>query len=217
MLRCQYCHNPDSRPIESGREMTVDEVMAEVVKYRSYMEASGGGITISGGEPLWQPEFVAEVCRRCQELGIHTALDTSGYPKFSEAQRVLEHVDLVLLDIKAFDPDIYHNVTGVSLTPTLTFAEYLKEIHKPTWVRFVLVPGLTDDFANVDGLARYVANLDNVELVEVLPFHQMGASKWEELNISYPLRDRPSATEEQVRWVEDIFRQYGLKLHSDRA
>ena len=216
LLRCQYCHNPDSRVIESGWEMTVDEVMAEIEKYRSYMTCSDGGVTISGGEPLLQPEFVGEVFRRCRERGIHTALDTSGYPKFEAAKRVVEHVDLVLLDIKSFDPELYHRVTSVALAPTLRFARYLEEIGKPTWIRFVLVPGLTDVPENVEAIARFAAGLTCVELVEVLPFHQMGRSKWEELGETYPLRDTPPATEEQKRWAEDIFRRHGLQVHSDR-
>jgi pyruvate formate lyase activating enzyme len=212
LLRCQYCHNPDSRELHAGTEITVSEIIAEIEKYRSYMNASGGGLTITGGEPLLQPEFVGQVFRRCQELGIHTALDTSGYPKFEEAQKVLEFVDLVLLDIKSFDPQTYHEVTHVELEPTLRFARYLQQIKKPTWVRFVLVPNLTDDSQNVEGLAQFVASLDCVEKVEILPFHQMGKYKWEQLGLDYKLKDTEPPTPEQIKAVTDIFKKYGLKV-----
>lgn len=212
LLRCQYCHNPDSRDLHSGTEVTVDSLVAEIQKYRSYMNASGGGLTITGGEPLLQPEFVGEIFRRCQELKIHTALDTSGYPKFEQAKEVLKYVDLVLLDIKSFDPKIYHDVTHVELEPTLRFARYLNEIKKPTWVRFVLVPNLTDAPHNVEGLAQFVAGLDCVEKVELLPFHQMGKYKWEQMGLNYPLKDTEPPTDEKIAEVRGIFEKYGLRV-----
>ena len=144
-LRCLYCSNPDCRYLEHGKQVTVDELIVEIQKYTSYMKASGGGVTISGGEPLFQPEFVREIFRRCKELGIHTALDTSGFCNLETAKSVLEFVDLVLLDIKSFDPATYTKVTQVDIKPTLILAKYLSEINKPAWIRFVLVPDLTDD------------------------------------------------------------------------
>lgn len=212
LLRCQYCHNPDTRNPCAGKEVTVDELIAEIQKYRSYMRFSGGGVTISGGEPLLQPEFVREIFRRCQELGIHTALDTSGFPDFNASIPVLDYVDLVLLDIKSFNPEIYHNVTSVSIEPTLRFARHLNEIKKPTWIRFVLVPNLTDDPENVEGLAKFVSTLDCVEKVEVLPFHKMGEYKWEQMGYEYKLKNTESPTLEQVEWVMNTFRKYGVKV-----
>jgi len=211
-LRCLYCHNPDCRHIEDGKEVTVDELIAEIQKYRSYMRFSGGGVTVTGGEPLMQPEFVQEIFRRCQEVGIHTALDTSGYVNLMVAKTVLDYVDLVLLDIKSFDPEIYVKVTNVSLEPTLRFAKYLSEINKPTWIRFVLVPNLTDSLHNVEGLAKFVSTLDNVEKVEVLPFHQMGEYKWEQLGYDYKLKDTPPPSPELVQQFMDIFRSQGLTV-----
>ena len=168
--------------------------MEEIQRYRSYLRQ--GGVTVTGGEPLMQPEFVAEIFRRCREIGLHTALDTSGYVPIAAAESVLEQVDLVLLDIKSYDPDLYRYVTQVTLEPTLRFAQYLSKIHKPTWVRFVLVPGLTDPTENVEGLAQFVATLGNVERVEVLPFHQMGAYKWAQMGHDYALKDtRPPSSE----------------------
>ncbi|MEM9809311.1 MAG: pyruvate formate-lyase-activating protein, partial [Cyanobacteria bacterium P01_D01_bin.56] len=143
-LRCLYCHNPDCRTVEGGHTVTIDELLADIVRYRTYLDMSGGGVTVTGGEPLMQPEFVAELLRCCQAEGLHTALDTSGFSDLRAAQQVLPHTDLVLLDIKSFEPNLYHRVTHVSQEPTLRLANYLKEIAKPTWIRFVLVPGLTD-------------------------------------------------------------------------
>ncbi|MCS6814192.1 MAG: pyruvate formate-lyase-activating protein [Cyanobacteria bacterium] len=207
-LRCLYCHNPDCRNYHEGREVTVEEIMAEIRKYRSFLRH--GGVTISGGEPLMQPTFVAEILRQCQAMGLHTALDTSGYVVLEAAKPVVAHTDLVLLDIKSYDPDRYRQVTSVSLEPTLTFARYLADIHKPTWIRFVLVPGLTDPESNVTGLADFVATLPNVERVEVLPFHKMGEYKWEQLGLPYTLHDTQPPTPEQVAAVKQIFADRGL-------
>ena len=207
-LRCLYCHNPDCRHFQDGQEITVDELMIDIQKYRSYMDSSGGGVTISGGEPLMQPEFIQEIFRRCQEIGIHTALDTSGYVQLEVAKPVLEYVDLVLLDIKSFDRQIYQKVTGVSIEPTLNFARYLNQINKPTWIRFVLVPNLTDPVDNIRGLAQFIASLTNVERLEILPFHKMGEYKWEQLGYQYQLKDTLPPSPELVATTKEIFSQY---------
>ncbi|WP_041933646.1 pyruvate formate-lyase-activating protein [Gloeothece verrucosa] len=209
-LKCLYCHNPDCRHLSDGKKIQVEELITEIQKYRSYFQFSGGGVTVTGGEPLMQPEFVEELCRRCQEIGIHTVLDTSGYVNLNIAKPVLDYVDLVLLDIKSFDPAIYRHLTSVSLEPTLKLARYLSDIKKPVWIRFVLVPHLTDLEHNVEGLAQFVSTLDNVEKVEVLPFHKMGEYKWEQLGYDYQLKDTPAATFEQVQAVIQVFRKYGL-------
>lgn len=212
LLRCLYCHNPDTRDPNAGQEMTVDELMDDIQHYQSYLTYSGGGVTMTGGEPLLQPEFVREVFRRCYALGIHTALDTSGFPDLEAAKPVLDYTDLVLLDIKSFDPDIYHRVTNVAIAPTLHFARYLSDIHKPSWIRFVLVPGLTDDPANIEGLAQFIATLNAVEKVEVLPFHKMGEFKWRELGFPYLLGDTNPPTPEQIDTVKQCFRDHGLNV-----
>jgi len=209
-LRCLYCHNPDSRSIEDGESISVDELMAEIEKYRSYFQFSGGGVTVTGGEPFMQPEFVKEIFKRCHQLGIHTALDTSGYVRLNQAKPVLEYTDLVLLDIKSFDPKIYHEVTKVSIEPTLDFARYLNEIHKPTWIRFVLVPDLTDGIENVTGLAQFIENFDNVEQVEVLPFHKLGEYKWEQLGYDYELKTTEPPSEELLERTINIFKSHNL-------
>jgi pyruvate formate lyase activating enzyme len=210
LLRCQYCHNPDTRALDGGKRVTVDELIEEIKKYRTYMQASGGGVTISGGEPLLQPQFVREIFRQCQALGIHTTLDTSGFPDFARSQPVLDHTDLVLLDLKSSDPETYHKVTNVSIVPTLYFAKHLSAINKPTWVRFVLVPGLTDDPDNIRGIAQFVATLRSVEKIEILPFHQMGKYKWKAMGYKYLLEDTPTPTPEQIQQAVDIFSSYGL-------
>ena len=211
-LRCLYCHNPDAQGLCEGREMTVEALMAEISKYRSYMKFTGGGVTITGGEPLMQRDFVSEVFRRCQALGIHTTLDTSGFASQSVAATVLEHVDLAMLCIKAFDEDTHTRLTGVPREPSLRFAEYLHSIHKPTWIRFVLVPGITDSVANVEGLAQFLAPMGNIEKVEILPFHKLGEFKWERLGLDYALKDTPSPTAAQVQQVAEVFRRYHLNV-----
>jgi pyruvate formate lyase activating enzyme len=156
---------------------------------------------------LMQPYFVREILRRCQELGIHTALDTSGYAQLQTSEEVVDFADLVLLDIKSFDPEIYTKVTNVSIEPTLKLARYLSDIGKPVWIRFVLVPNLTDAPHNVAGLADFVSTLNNVQRVEVLPFHKMGEYKWEQLGYDYTLKQTPVPSPEQIQQVVDVFKQ----------
>lgn len=210
-LRCLYCSNPDCRYIENGQKITVDGLIEEIQKYTSYMKASGGGVTVTGGEPLYQPHFVTEIFKRCKALGIHTALDTSGYCDLPVAMPVIAQADLVLLDIKSFDREIYTKLTSVALEPTLAIAQYLSEIGKPTWIRFVLVPGLTDVPRNVEGLANFIATLKNVKRVEILPFHKMGEYKWEQLGYDYRLKETPPPTAEQVQATGEIFRSRGIE------
>ena len=212
-LRCLYCHNPDCRHIEDGKEVTVEELITEIQKYRSYMRFSGGGVTVTGGEPLMQPQFVAEIFKQCQALGIHTALDTSGYVQREAAEPVLDYTDLVLLDIKSYKPDIYRTVTHVSVEPTLQFARYLSKINKPAWIRFVLVPNLTDPVDNIKKLAEFVSSLHNVEKLEVLPFHQMGEYKWQQLGYDYQLKETQPPTPELIASTIDIFQSYGIKVN----
>ncbi|HEY9848827.1 MAG TPA: pyruvate formate-lyase-activating protein [Leptolyngbyaceae cyanobacterium] len=213
-LRCLYCHNPDCRNLTEGKQVSVDELIENIQRYKSYMRFSGGGVTVSGGEPLMQPQFVREIFKRCQKLGIHTALDTSGYVDLEAAKPVLEYTDLVLLDIKSFNPEVYLKVTHVSLEPTLKLARYLSEIKKPTWIRFVLVPDLTDEPANVEGLANFISTLGNVEKVEVMPFHKMGEYKWEQLGLEYQLKDTQPPTPEVLQRTLDIFKKHGLVVVS---
>ncbi|MBB3210321.1 pyruvate formate lyase activating enzyme [Rhodopirellula rubra] len=210
-LRCLYCHNPDAQGKPHGEIRTSESVIKEVLRYRNFIRR--GGITISGGEPMMQNEFVHDVFRRAKAEGIHTALDTSGFLGHRASDAMLESVDLVLLDIKGSDPKTYRETTGVALQPTLDFARRLSDLGKSMWIRFVLVPGLTDDETNVRGVAKFVAGLKSVERVEVLPFHKLGESKYEQLGMRYQLGDTPAPTSGQVARCREIFSTEGVTTH----
>lgn len=211
-LRCLYCHNPDTMEMRRGEPVLADEVLGRLARYRPIFRTTGGGLTISGGEPLMQPAFVRRLLRGAKELGIHTAIDTSGFLGASCSDEMLDDIDLVLLDVKSGLPETYRRVTGRDLQPTLDFGARLAERGTEIWVRFVLVPGLTDEVANVAAVADYVATLSTVTRVEVLPFHQMGRDKWASLGMTYELDDTPAPTPELVERVRDQFRQRGLQV-----
>jgi pyruvate formate lyase activating enzyme len=210
-LRCLYCANPDTWHMRDGKPTTVDEVMAEIGKYRPFLTTARGGVTLTGGEALLQPAFTAAVFRRCKELGLHTALDTSGFLGARATDELLADTDLVLLDIKSFDVGTYRKLTGGDLSPTLTFATRLDRLGVPVWIRYVLVPGWTDDPAAVDGLGAFLAGLGNVDRVDVLPFHKLGAHKYDALGIPFPLRDTPGPHPDLTERVREQFREHGLR------
>lgn len=219
-LQCLYCHNPDTLQMKDGQPVTSDELLRRIARYAGIFRATGGGITLSGGEVLMQPAFAARILRGAKELGIHTALDTSGFLGAAATDDMLADVDLVLLDVKSGDPDTYRRVTGRELEPTLDFGRRLAEMpHGPeVWIRFVLVPGLTDDARNVERVAAYAASLneimpDTVTRVEVLPFHQMGRDKWAALGRDYPLADTEPPTPELTERVRAQFRAHGLTTY----
>ena len=208
-LRCLYCHNVDTWDLKNKKYMlTAEETMHEISKVRGFIKS--GGITVSGGEPLLQPEFILELFKLCKKEKIHTAVDTSGYLLNDRIKEVLELTDLVLLDIKHIDPDKYQALTSVELKPTLEFMEYLSKINKPVWLRYVLVPGYTDNEKDLKAWAKYVSNFKNIERVDILPFHQMASYKWEGLGRSYELKDTPALSKEEVKRAEEIFRSFGL-------
>ncbi|WP_246264618.1 pyruvate formate-lyase-activating protein [Acrocarpospora pleiomorpha] len=209
-LRCLYCQNPETWRMRDGRRVTTDEVMAEVGKYRRFIAVAGGGVTVSGGEPLLQHRFTADLLRRCHEIGLHTALDTSGFLGDRATDSLLADTDLVLLDIKSADPKAYRDLTGVELEPTLRFARRLAELGRPTWIRFVLVPGLTDDPAHVDALAAFIADLGNVDHVDVLPFHRMAIEKYERLGLAFPLAHVQPPDQALLDRVHAQFRAHGV-------
>ena len=212
-LRCQYCQNPDMWTLRNGRRVTVGRMFDEVAKYASFIRTAHGGITVSGGEPMLQIRFLHALLRRCkQDLGLHTAVDTSGFLGARASEDFLDQVDLFLLDIKAGDEELYRLVTSAELAPTLRFARRLSDRGNRMWVRYVLVPGLTDAAGDVEKVARFTSTLAHVERVEVLPFHQLGAGKWADLQLSYQLADVPPAAPELVRRVEDQFRAHGLTV-----
>lgn len=210
-LRCRYCPKPETWYMSDGHRVTVDDVVAEVAKCRTSLVASGGGVTLGGGEPLLQPAFTGEVLRRCKELGLHTALDTSGCLGYRADDSLLAATDLALLHVKAFDPVVHQRLTGGELAPTLHFARRLEALGKRVWVRYVLVPGWTDNDEHVDGLAIFLAGLGVVERVDVLPFHKTGAVKYRALGLPFPLADTPAPSAEFTESVRDRFRSRGLR------
>lgn len=209
-LRCLFCHNPDTWRMRDGKAVELDTLVARLARYRGVFEATGGGLTVSGGEPLQQPVFLARLLRAAKELGIHTAVDTSGFLGAACTDEMLDDIDLVLLDVKSGDPDTYRRVTGRALAPTLDFSRRLAARGVETWVRFVLVPGLTDDVENVELVAEHVASLATVSRVEVLPFHQMGRDKWASLGVPYELEETEPPSPELVERVRGQFRARGL-------
>lgn len=211
-LKCLYCHNADTRNIHGGYETTAAEVFDEIRKYKTFMKASGGGVTLTGGEPLLQPDFTAELLHLCKNEGIHTAIDTSGRPRLERVKLALDLADLILLDIKSYDPEIYQKVTSAPIEPTLDMARYLSESGKKMWIRFVLVPSLTDAPHNVEGVAKFTSELKTVERVQILPFHKMGEYKWESLGMKYELRDFTPPSIELLDSVKAKFRSYGLEV-----
>ena len=208
-LRCQYCHNPDTWQVDTGMEYTPQQLMDEIIKYKSYINYSKGGVTFTGGEPLFQADFLLEVSKLCKKEGISIALDTSGYILTDKVKELLEYIDIVLLDIKSGDPNIYKEVTGVSLSPTLKFLDYLKEKDKDTWVRFVLVPQLTDDIDSIKKLSDYLDDYPNVKKIELLGFHKMGEYKWEELGYEYKLAETMEPSKDQLLKVKKILESNG--------
>lgn len=207
-LNCLYCHNPDTRMLGGGRLMSVAEVMAEIQSYRAFIR--NGGVTLSGGEPLLQPEFALAVVEACRTMGVHTALDTAGAVPLELSRRVIDATDLILLDIKSIDPQICQELTGDTHWNTLATLEYCEEHHKPVWVRHVLVPGYTLDERQLNDLADYVMRFTCVTKVELLPYHKLGEYKWEQLGLPYALAGVEPPSEEQVNRAKDIFRRRGL-------
>lgn len=213
-LRCLYCHSPDTWYRRSGQPMTADELMAEILRYERFIKVARGGVTLSGGEALQQPDFVREIFTRCHERGLHTALDTSGALGVKADDALLDVTDLVLLDVKSGDEETYHRVTRTgTLEPTVTFAHRLAGRGIPIWIRFVLVPGLTDAEENVESVASVAASIPTVERVEVLPFHRLGAAKYAALNLPFPLADTAAPSAELLDRVHAQFRAHGLTVH----
>lgn len=210
-LRCQYCHNPDTWHMKHGVRVTAERVITRLGHFAPALRAMQGGLTISGGEVLVQTAFTERILRAAKSMGLHTAIETSGYLGVRTSDSYLQQLDLVLLDVKSGDPETYRRVTQHDLEPTLRFAERLAAINKPVWVRFTLVPGLTDDPANVAAVAKWVAPMKNVEWVEVLPFHQLGSFKWKALSLEYTLADTPPAAPELVARVVGQLQDAGCR------
>ena len=211
MWRCLYCHNPDTWTMTNGMPVTVARATEELRKYRHGLKVMGGGFTLSGGEPLMQARFAVKLFIAARGMGIHSTLDTNGYYGARLTDDELDLIDLVMLDMKAWDPERHKRVTGMDVAPTLEFARRLGARKKPMWVRYVLVPGLTDDADDIARIAAFAAGLGNVERVDVLPFHQMGRYKWQKLGIPYTLDETAPPSPELVERTLAIFREQGLK------
>lgn len=212
-FRCLYCHNPDTWNITNGTPVTVGRAIEELRKYRRGLRVMSGGFTLSGGEPLMQDRFAMKLLAAAHAMGIHTALDTNGSLGDRVSDTELENIDLVLLDIKGWDRNRHNTLTGADINPVLEFARRLSARKRPIWLRFVLVPGVTDDREDVSHIAKFAASLGTVERVDVLPFHQMGRFKWKELKLDYALDDIQPPTRQAVVTACERFRAEGLEAY----
>ena len=211
--RCRYCHNPDTWSMINGLAVPLDRAVEELRKYRRGLQVMSGGFTLSGGEPLLQDRFAVRLFAAAKALGIHTAIEANGHLGERLSDDELKQIDLFLLDIKTWDAKRHEQLTGKNNGPTLDFARRLAARRRPIWVRFVLVPGLTDDQENVARIAEFAAGLGVVERIDVLPFHQMGRFKWEKLGIDYTLDDVVPPSRELVEATCQVFREQGLTAY----
>ena len=211
-LRCQYCHNPDTWKLKEGKKVTVSELMKKIKKIKPYIERSGGGLTISGGEPTMQPEFTLELLKAASREGIHTAIDTSGFVDKDTFKKFLPYLDLVLLDIKALSDSTHQELTGVSNQKTLKIVEFLEENEQPYWVRHVVVPGFTDKLADIKKLAEYLEDKKQLKKVELLPYHELGKHKWENLDLEYKLAAVDPPSERKMAKLNAVFKNYKINI-----
>jgi pyruvate formate lyase activating enzyme len=212
-FRCLYCHNPDTWNMMNGMAVPLERAVGELSRYRQALKIMSGGFTLSGGEPLMQDRFAVKLMSAAKALKIHTALDTNGFLGERLSDEELEQIDLVLLDIKAWDNARHLHLTGKDIGPTLNFARRLARRERAIWLRYVLVPGLTDDQNEIDQIAAFAAELGNVRRVDVLPFHQMGRYKWERLGLNYTLNDVQPPANELVNRAVEQFRAVGLTAY----
>ena len=202
-MRCRYCHNPDTWKMDGGDEVTADEILKRALRFKPYW-GKGGGITISGGEPLLQIDFVIELFKKAKELGINTCIDTAGNPFtkeepfFSKFEELMKYTDLLLLDLKEINPARHKDLTGFDNSNIIEMAKYLSEINKPVWIRHVLVPEHSDFDEDLDALGDFIDTLSNVDRVEILPYHTLGKFKWENLGIPYTLESISPPSAERI-------------------
>lgn len=207
-MRCRFCHNPDTWSGE-GKLWTAEDLYRHVRRYKPYWK-NNGGVTVSGGEPLLQMEFVTEFFRLCKEEGFHTTLDTAGEPFSEEADyltrfdALMSVTDLVMLDLKMMDEEGHRDLTGVGNSNILRMAQYLADHGKAMWIRHVLVPGLTDDEEDLKRMDAFIRTLPTVERVEVLPYHTLGTVKWKELGLAYSLEGVLPPTQEQLQRAGEL-------------
>jgi len=212
-FRCLYCHNPDTWTMTNGIPVTLTKAVDEIRKYRAGLRVMSGGFTLSGGEPLLQDRFAVKLLSAVNSMGVHTALDTNGALGVRLSDSELEKIDLVLLDIKNWSPEGHLKLVGAELSPVLDFARRLSARKRPMWLRYVLVPGYSDNLEDIAQLAKFCAGLGNVQRVDVLPFHQMGQFKWKQLKLQYSLEDLTPPSRDLVQKVCERFRGEGLKAY----
>lgn len=212
-LRCSYCHNPDTWKMKDGTAVTAEELLEKIKRYKAVFQASRGGVTFSGGDPLMQPAFLGKLLRGCKEMGIHTCVDTSGFMDTALTDQMLDDLDLVLLDVKSGIPQTYKDVTERELEPTIRFGQRLNDSGVPMWIRFVLIPGVTDSLENIEAVANIVKKWGLVHRVEVLPFHQMARDKWSNLGMTYKLADVEPPTKAAVEAARSVFRSHGIDTY----
>ncbi|QDE30806.1 pyruvate formate lyase 1-activating protein [Shewanella polaris] len=212
LMRCQYCHNRDTWDLDGGKETSVDEIMSQVITYQPFLEASGGGITASGGEAILQAQFVSELFKACKNKGIHTCLDTNGFVRKYEPviDELLDNTDLVLLDIKQMDDAKHIELTKVSNHRTLQFAQYLTKRNIKTWIRYVVVAGFTEDVESAIALADFIKPMSNVEKVELLPYHPLGEHKWQAFGETYTLAHISPPSNEIMQKIQQVFVDRGI-------
>jgi pyruvate formate lyase activating enzyme len=214
-LRCRFCHNPDTWAMEGTGTSDSAAVVEEILSYRSFIRT--GGVTVSGGEPLLQPEFVLDILKRCRRHGLHTAIDTAGAVPLARSRAAIEAADLLLLDIKSLDEKQCFSLTGAGNANTLSTLDFCEQIGKPVWLRHVLVPGWTLDRERLERLAAFLKPYRCIEQVELLPYHAMGRYKWEQLHLSYPLKDVPEPTAEECSMARKVFEDEGLSVLMTRS
>jgi pyruvate formate lyase activating enzyme len=210
MFRCKYCHNPDTWTLTNGIPVTLEQAIEEVRKYANGLRAIRGGFTLSGGEPLMQDRFAVRLFAAVQDMGVHTAIETNGYLGERLSDDELKTIDLVILDMKAIDQDQHRRVTGMHNDDILSFCNRLSRLKRPMWLRYVLVPGLTDIPEEMAAIAEFGASLGVVQRAEILPFHQLGQYKWDRLGLEYSLADTKPPTDEQIAEAVRIFQAAGL-------
>lgn len=211
-LHCMYCHNRDTWNKNTPHIIeTAEQTFAHILRYKHYYVLAGG-VTITGGEPLLQAKYVKELFKLCKKEKLHTAIDTSGYYLNEDVRQALSYTDLVMLDIKSIDEKQHKMLTGVSLKPIMKFLNYVVSINKPLWVRHVVIPGITYNFELLKKLSSFIKTLSNVEKVDILPYHTMGAFKWEKMGLQYPLKGVPALTQEECEKAKKIFIEAGLEL-----
>lgn len=211
LMRCLYCHNRDTWDLKAGKEVTVEDLMKEIVTYKHFIIPNGGGVTASGGEAILQAPFVSEWFKACKREGIGTCLDTNGYARNIDEtiDELMKNTDLVMLDLKQMNDEIHQRLVGVSNHRVLNFAQYLSKINKRTWIRYVVVPGWTDDDDSAHRLGQFIQDMKNIEKVELLPYHRLGAYKWETFGDKYQLENVDPPSLDTLNRIKKIIESYG--------